>query len=261
MAQRILWSLILLLALVPLLGRIGALRAALANRRLVGQLAITAALIATNWLTFMWAVSNGHVLATSLGYFLNPLINVALGRIFLGEALSRWQAAAVALAAIGVAILAFEAAETLWISLVLAVAFSVYGLVRKVAPVDSFEGLTIETALLAPLSLGYIGWLAAQGGLSFGADPVRTALLIASGGVTAVPLLLFAAAAQRLRYSTVGIIQYLAPTITFFLAIFVLHEPLRSGQLVCFAFIWIACLVYAASSLAEHRRHRLAGTE
>lgn len=253
-AQRILWSLALLAVVVPLAGRWPALRAALGNRRLLLQLTASSTLIAVNWLVYVWAVFNGHVLAASLGYFLNPLVNVALGTIFLGERLTRWQAAAVALAALAVAILGVEAREGLWISLTLALSFGLYGLVRKVAAVESLEGLTIETALLAPFSLAWLAWLGAHGTLAFGQALDTSLLLVLAGAVTAAPLLLFAAAARRLRYSTMGLLQYLAPSIQFALAITIFGEALRPVQLACFGLIWSACLVYAASGLAAHRR-------
>ena len=253
-AQRVLWSLALLLPVAMLIGRWPQLRAALADRRLLLQLSASSALIAANWLVYVWAVFNGHVLAASLGYFLNPLINVALGTIVLKERLTRGQAAAVALAAIGVAILALRAGDGLWISLALALSFGLYGLVRKMAAVKSLEGLTIETAILAPLALGYLLWLSATGDVAFGNDLRISLLLVLAGAVTATPLLLFAAAARRMRYSTLGLLQYLAPSIQFVLAITIFGEALTMAQLACFMLIWAACAVYAASSLIEHRR-------
>ncbi|WP_342768301.1 EamA family transporter RarD [Sphingomonas gilva] len=253
-AQRVLWSLALLLPIAALIGRCGALRRALADRRLLAQLGASSALIAANWLVYVWAVFNGHVLAASLGYFLNPLINVALGTIVLKERLTRGQAVAVGLAALGVAVLAVEASDGLWISLALALSFGLYGLVRKMAAVESLEGLTIETALLAPFGLAYLAWLSATGGIAFGGGVGISLLLVLAGAVTATPLLLFAAAARRIRYSTLGLLQYLAPSIQFVLAITVFGEALEPAQLACFALIWTACVVYALSSLSEHRR-------
>lgn len=253
-AQRVLWSLALLLPVAMLIGRWPQLRAALADRRLLLQLSASSALIAANWLVYVWAVFNGHVLAASLGYFLNPLINVALGTIVLKERLTRGQAAAVALAAIGVAILALRAGDGLWISLALALSFGLYGLVRKMAAVESLEGLTIETAILAPLAMAYLLWLSATGDVAFGNDLRISLLLVLAGAVTATPLLLFAAAARRMRYSTLGLLQYLAPSIQFVLAITIFGEALTMAQLACFMLIWAACAVYAASSLIEHRR-------
>lgn len=253
-AQRVIWSLLLLLPLVAAIGRWPALRTALSNRLLLGQLTVSALLIATNWLIYVWSVFNGHVLAASLGYFLNPLVNVALGMVVLKERLTRGQALAVGLAAIGVAILAAGAGEGLWISLTLACTFGLYGLVRKTAKVESLEGLTIETAILAPFALAWVVALGAGGHLSLGSGIGITALLVLAGAVTAAPLLMFATAARRMRYSTLGLLQYLAPTIQFLLAITVFGERLDGAQLACFALIWAACAIYAASSLIDHRR-------
>lgn len=244
----------LLLPVVLLASRWGTLKAAARDHRLLLQLGASSALIAVNWLVYVWAVLNGHVLAASLGYFLNPLVNVALGTVVLKERLTRGQAVAVALAAIGVAILAVRAGEGLWISLALALSFGLYGLVRKMAAVESLEGLAIETAILAPFSLMYLGWLAITGDVAFGNDVRISLTLVLAGVVTAVPLLLFAAAARRMRYSTLGLLQYLAPTIQFVLGITVFGEALTLPQLACFALIWAACAIYAASSLIAHRR-------
>lgn len=252
------WSLALLLPLALLIGRRNELRAAIADRRLLLQLSASSALIAVNWLVYVWAVFNGHVLAASLGYFLNPLVNVALGTIVLKERLTRGQGAAVALAAIGVAILAVSAGDGLWISLALALSFGLYGLVRKMAAVESLEGLTIETAILAPFGLVYLGWLAATGDVAFGNGVRISLLLVLAGAVTAAPLLLFAAAARRMRYSTLGLLQYLAPSIQFILGVTVFRESLSTEQLACFGLIWVACGVYAASSLIAHRRMQAA---
>lgn len=256
-----LWSLLLLVPLVVFAGRWPALRTAIADRRVLAMLATSAALVAANWLVYIWSVLNHHVLATSLGYFLNPLVNVALGTLFLKERLTKGQGAAVALAAIAVAILALGAAEGLWISLALAASFGLYGLVRKLAPVEAIEGLAIETGLLALPSLCFVIWSVTGGVLVFGSDLRITVLLVLSGAITATPLLLFAAAARRLRYSTLGLLQYLAPTLQFVLAITVFNEPLRPVQFACFGLIWAACLVYAWSSLAEHRRAAIAPPE
>jgi chloramphenicol-sensitive protein RarD len=250
----VIWSLLLLLPLGLVIGRWPALRAAMANRRVLAQLSASSALIAVNWLVYVWAVFNEHVLAASLGYFLNPLVNVALGTVILKERLTRGQGAAVALAAIGVAVLAFEARDGLWISLTLAFSFGLYGLVRKMASVESLEGLTIETAILTPFGLAYLVWLAMTGDVAFGSDLRISLLLVLAGAVTAAPLLLFAAAARRMRYSTLGLLQYLAPSIQFILGVTVFRETLTTGQLACFGLIWAACAIYAASSLAEHRR-------
>lgn len=256
-ANRILWSVLLLAVLIPLLGRWGKLRAVLMRPRTLAMLLVSAAMIATNWLVYVWSVLHGHVLATSLGYFLNPLVNVVLGVALLGERLDRVQAAAVALAAIGVAVLFAQAPGGLWISLTLAISFALYGYVRKQAPVESLEGLTVETLVLALPSAAYLAFLAGQGTVSFGHSLGTSALLIAAGPITALPLLLFAAAARRLTLTTLGLLQYLAPTLQFVLAISLFHEPLSAAQLLCFGFIWVGLALFAGHGLNQARRRRL----
>ncbi|WP_188054717.1 EamA family transporter RarD [Sphingosinithalassobacter sp. CS137] len=254
-ATRILWSLVLLAVLIAALRRWPRLRVAMASPRTLLMLSASALLIAVNWLVYIWAVLNHHVLEGSLGYFLNPLINVLLGVLVLRERLDRVQAAAVGLAALGVLVLAVGAGAGLWISLVLAVSFGLYGLVRKLAPVDSIEGLTIETAILAPVAGLYLLWLGER--VAFGEELTLSLLLALAGVVTAVPLLLFAAAAKRLRYSTLGLLQYLAPTMQFLLAIFVFGEHMTRAHLVCFVLIWSGLALYAGRGTWEARRRRL----
>jgi chloramphenicol-sensitive protein RarD len=248
-AQRVLWSVLLLAALIAATRRWTHLRAAIANPRALKILTASALLIGANWLIYIWAITADHVLETSLGYFLNPLVNVVMGVVLLKERLTRAQGIAVGLAAIGVAVLAAGASSGLWISLSLAGTFATYGLLRKIAPVESLEGLAIETILLAPVAALYLGWLATRGELAFGSDPHLSWLLALSGVMTATPLLLFAAAARRLRYSTLGLLQYLAPTIQFLLAVLAYGEPLTSAHIVCFALIWAGLAIYAADGL------------
>ncbi|MEA3044852.1 MAG: chloramphenicol-sensitive protein RarD [Sphingomonadales bacterium] len=261
-AHRILWSLVLLAILVLLWRRWPAIRAAAATSRILMTLAVTALLIAINWLIYIWAVLNGHVLAGSLGYYLNPLVNVLLGVVLLKERLTRGQAAAVALAALGVAVLALRAADGLWISLALASSFGLYGFIRKIAPVDALEGLTIETAMLAPVSLVWILWLQQQGQGGFAAyDSATTALLVLGGAVTAIPLLLFNAAAKRLPYSTLGFLQYIAPSIQFLLAVLVFGETFSPAHALCFAAIWSALLIFAWEGLRLGRARARAAAQ
>jgi chloramphenicol-sensitive protein RarD len=221
------------------------LLAALRSPRAMLALLASAVLIAINWFVYIWAIMEGEVYATSIGYYLNPLINVLLGTLFLGEKLSRRQWIAVAIAAVAVALLAAGALTSLWISLTLGFSFSLYGLVRKQVAVGSLPGLTIESAiLLAPAIV--IAWWYAVGpqGSSFGADWWMSALIIFSGVVTAVPLLLFAIAARRMDYSALGFIQYLSPTIVFFLGLFVFGQPLAPAKLISFLLIWVAVGVF-----------------
>jgi chloramphenicol-sensitive protein RarD len=253
-AQRVLWSVLLLAVLTAGARRWPQLQAALGNPQALKILTVSALLIGANWLIYIWAIGAKHVLETSLGYFLNPLVNVVMGVVLLKEKLTRAQGVAVGLAAVGVAVLAVGAASGLWISLTLAGTFATYGLLRKVAPVDSLEGLTIETVLLAPIAVIYLGWLWSTGDMAFGSAP-DTSLLLALGGiVTAVPLLLFAAGARRLRYSTLGLLQYIAPTIQFLLAVLAYGEPLTTAHLICFALIWSGLAIYAADGLRRSRQ-------
>jgi chloramphenicol-sensitive protein RarD len=257
-ANRILWSLIILAILVSLWRRWGAVRAAVASMRILLILLLTAALIATNWLVYVWGVVNGHVLETSLGYYLNPLFNVLLGVVLLKERLSRAQVAAVLLAASGVAVLAWGAASGLWISLSLAFSFGLYGFIRKVAPVDALEGLSVETALLAPASLAYLLW-AHQGLAGLAAfGPWTTFLLVLGGAITAIPLLLFNAAAKRLPYSTLGFLQYIAPSLQFLLAVLAFGEAFTPVHAICFGAIWTALAIFAVEGLRLGRQARAA---
>lgn len=257
-ASRVLWSLGLLAVVIAAMGRGAALVTALGKPRVIGMLAISAALISVNWLVYIWSVQHHHVLESSLGYFLNPLVNVLLGVVLLRERLGRAQLVAVAMAGIGVAVLAVGAGQGIWISLTLAFSFGFYGLVRKVVAVGALEGLALETAILAPVALAYLIWLSGHGGLAFGGGAVTTAALALSGVATAVPLLLFAGAARRLPYSTLGLLQYLAPTMQFVLAIGFFGETVTSAHLICFALIWTGLAIFAADGLIAARRRRAA---
>lgn len=252
LAHRVVWSLALLLIVVTAMRRWPAVRAAVTGRTMA-MLAASALLIATNWLIYIWAVNNQQTLAASLGYFINPLVNVALGVAVLGERLRRWQGVAIAVAAIGVIAMAIGAIVTLWISLSLALSFGFYGLVRKMVAIDSLGGLTIETALLTPPSLIYLLMVAKSGGGAFSGDAVLNAKLVALGIVTAAPLLMFAEAARRLPYSTLGLLQYLAPTLQFIVAVAVFGEPLRPLHLLVFGLIWTGCALFAWDGLRAAR--------
>lgn len=252
LAHRVVWSLLLLVIAVTALRRWTVIRAALAPRTL-GMLAVSALLIATNWLVYIWAVNSHQTLAASLGYFINPLVNVALGVAVLGERLRRWQGVAIGIAGIGVAAMALGAAETLWISLTLAVSFGVYGLVRKVVAIDSLGGLLVETALLTPPSLGYL----LIAGKSFGHSAGMDIKLVMLGAVTAAPLLMFAAAARRLPYSSMALLQYVAPTLQFLVAVLVFGEKLWALHVLVFALIWLGCAIFAWDSFRAARNARV----
>lgn len=251
---RIIWTLPLCLVIVAFRRQFGELLAALRSPRAMLALLASAVLIAINWFVYIWAIMEGEVYATSIGYYLNPLINVLLGTLFLGEKLSRRQWVAVAIAAVAVALLAAGALTSLWISLTLGFSFSLYGLVRKQVAVGSLPGLTIESAILLAPAIVIAWWYAAgPEGSSFGQDWWMSALIIFSGVVTAVPLLLFAIAARRMDYSALGFIQYLSPTIVFFLGLFVFDQPLAPAKLVSFVLIWIAVGVFVWDLWAKRR--------
>jgi chloramphenicol-sensitive protein RarD len=212
-------------------------------------LAVSTAAIAVNWLVYIWAVVHGRMLEASLGYYVNPLVNVLLGVAVLGERLERPVRVAVAIAAAGVLWLAVRAGQPPWIALALATSFGLYGLMRKLAPVGALTGLAIETALLLPLSGGYLVWAIASGRAAFLAGgPAVSLLLLLAGPVTAVPLLCFGGAARRLPLSTMGFLQYLSPTLQFLLAVLVYGEPFDATRTVAFGFIWTALLVFAVHS-------------
>ncbi len=253
-SHRVVWSVLLLLVMLWLRQRLAALREALTTARMLVPMVGSALLIGANWLIYIWAVTNGHIAAASLGYFLNPLLNVLLGFLFLKERLTRWQGFAVALAGVGVAILATGALEALWISLSLALTFGFYGLIRKVAPVGPMVGLASETIILLPAALAALWWWSHTATGHFGTlGPVTDALLIAGGVVTAVPLLLFASAARRMRYATIGLIQYIGPTIQFLLAIFLYREALTTTHLVTFPLIWAGLVIYSWDAWRQSR--------
>ena len=251
---RIIWTLPLCLVIVAFRHQFPELLAALKSPRSLLALLASAVLIGINWFVYIWAIMAGEVYATSIGYYLNPLLNVLLGTLVLGEKLSRRQWLAVAIAAVAVALLAAGAVTSLWISLTLGISFAVYGLVRKQVAVGSLPGLTIESAILVPFAVGIAGWYAiSPQGSSFGQDAWMSALIVFSGVVTAVPLLLFALAARRMDYSTLGFLQYIAPTIVFFLGLFVFHQPLAPAKLASFVLIWVAVGVFVWDLWAKRK--------
>lgn len=251
LAHRILWSLVFLLAIVAVLRRFGTIRAA-ARGRVLLILCASAVLISVNWLVNIWAVGNARVLEASIGYFMNPLVNVALGVLVLRERIRPVQAAAVALAAAGVLALALGGGA-LWISVTLAVSFGLYGLLRKTVAIDALGGLLIETLLLAPVAAGVLAWAWWHGTAAWGGNMRLDALLAFSGVVTAIPLLLFASAARRLKYTTLGLLQYIAPAMAFAQAVFLFGEPLRPVYLVTLSLICAGCALYAWDSVRAAR--------
>src|SRR4051794_31718979 len=251
-AHRVLWSMPFL-ALLILLGRgWSKIGAAVREPRTLGMLILSALLIGGNWLLYVYAVTTGHILASSFGYYLNPLANVLLGRFVLHERLSRLQWGAVAIAAAGISVLAAGALGQLWISLTLCVSFALYGLLRKVVAADAVTGLGIETAILFPLALLWLGWRAVAGVPVMGTTQLQTGLLVVAGIVSTTPLLLFTAAAKRLQYSTLGMLQFIAPTLQFLIAV-LYGEPLRAAHFIAFPAIWIALALYVAASVTAPR--------
>ena len=254
-AHRILWSLPLLLVILWWRAELPAIRAALAVPRTLGLLLLTSLFIAGNWTVYVLAVNGGHVLAASLGYFISPLLSVILGALVLKESLQPVQWLAVAIAAVGVLVLGVGAWQTLWISLALAGLWALYSLARRVAVVDAMPGLAIETGLLMPFALGWIGWQMALGHAHpFGQSGWTDVLLVGSGAVTALPLLLFNLAVKKLSFATIGLIQYAAPTIQFFLAIFLFREPLTTAHIIAFPLIWAGLALYSWSAWRTYSR-------
>lgn len=257
--HRVLWSCVFLVGLVSLLRRWSPIRAALAEPRRLGRVLACAVLIGLNWGIYIYAVESHQVLQASLGYFLTPLVNVALGMFFLKERMSPLQGGAVALAAVAIAIQLVLLGTLPWITLVLATTFGTYGLLRKQVPLDGLSGLFVETLLLFPLGLLAIALLSASGQSHFmQGDSQASLLLIASGVITALPLMAFAGAARRLRLATLGFLMYLNPTIQFCIALLIFNEPLSPIQLATFVLIWIGLAMYSYSAWQQRPREKAA---
>ena len=255
--HRIIWSWLLLLLLISALGYWPRVRALLRTPRQLLMLALSSVIIGANWLLFIWAVNNDHMLDASLGYYINPLFNIVLAMLFLGERFRRTQWLAVGLAGTGVAIQILVFGSLPWIALALALSFGCYGLIRKKVPVDPFTGLMLETLVLLPLALIYLLGIADSATSRLADNPLNLNLwLIAAGLVTTVPLLLFAGAARRLRLSTLGFFQYLGPSLMFLLAVGLYNEPFTLDKGITFALIWAALVIYTLDGL-RHRRNSL----
>ena len=255
-AHRVLWSVLLTAILITLSHDWRGLRQALSSRKVLGTLFLTALLVASNWFVFIYAVATNRLLQASLGYYINPLINVLLGILFLRERLRPLQLAAVLLAATGTTILTIYYGRFPWIALFLGVTFGFYGLLRKTVRIESVNGLFVETGLVSPFALGYLvfAWLRGDT-LAFGAIDWQTTLLLVSAGIiTTFPLICFTTATRRLPYSTIGVFQYLAPTIMFLLAVLRYGEPFSLIYLITFCFIWTGLAVFMTDSLYHQRR-------
>ncbi|HXH02683.1 MAG TPA: EamA family transporter RarD [Candidatus Competibacteraceae bacterium] len=258
-AHRVVWSVLVLAGLITLFQRWPAVQETLRSARRMQVLLSTTVLISANWLLFIWAVQNNRVVEASLGYFINPLVNIPLAMVFLGERLNRWQWLAVSVAVLGVGYQALQLGGVPWVGLGLALTFSAYGLLRKTAPVDGLVGLAVETFLLAPVALGCLVQQDWQGQGVFLRQGWGVDLLITLAGVvTALPLLWFANAARRLRYTTIGFFQYLSPSLALGLAVFAFGEPFTAVHLASFGCIWLALAIYTVDSSLGLNRARAA---
>jgi len=262
LAHRVLWSLVLAMGVTLGLRRGAAFRSIWTTPRARAAMIGAGVAIGFNWFTYIWGVNNGHVVEASLGYYINPLVTVLLGVLVLGERLRRWQWVALGIAFVAVVVLSLELGRPPWISLVLACSFGTYGLMKKQARVGPVEGLSFETLVLAPVALGYVVWLSYAGEATAWSHGAGHTLLLASAGlVTAVPLLLFAASANRISLSTVGLLQYIAPTLQFLIGVLVFREAMPTARWVGFALVWVALIMLTAESLVALRARRAALAE
>lgn len=254
--HRVSWSALVLAILIIGLRHIAKVKAAISSPKILLTLLAAGALLAVNWLLFIWAVNNDFLLEASLGYYINPLINVFFGRLFLGEKLRPLQKLAVAIVFVGVLITLVNYGRLPWIALVLAVSFSTYGLLRKRVAVDSMPGLFIETLMMLPAAIIYWVWFASVSSDLTTLDTNYTILLLSAGIITTAPLLCFTAAARRIKYSTLGFFQYIGPSIMFCLATFYYHEPLTQARLLTFIFVWTALALFTFDSVRAFRQAR-----
>ncbi|WP_432347327.1 EamA family transporter RarD [Shinella yambaruensis] len=261
-AHRIVWSVPLAGLVLVWLGRTADIKAALRSPRMLAMATLTATLITFNWGIYVWAIGAGRAIETALGYYINPLFSIFLGAVLLKEKLDRAQMVAIGLAALAVAILAFDAGGLPWVSIGLCISWGFYAFFRKTLPVGPNQGFFLEVLLLSVPAIGYILWLESSGQGHFGDTGVADVLwLLASGVVTAVPLMIYANGAKLLRLSTIGIMQYIAPTMIFIIAVFAFDEPFGTTKLIAFAFIWAALILYSSSMLRTARARRLAAAE
>lgn len=255
LAHRIAWGFVFALAVVLVLRQWKEFRASVFNRRTFLIYAGASVVLGINWFTYVWAVITNHVVESSLGYFINPIVSVLLGVIFLRERLRTFQWVAIAMVTAGVVYLTITFGQLPWISLVLAVTFGFYGLLKKIAPLGALHGITLETAVLTIPSLVYLLIVNANGTGTFGhSTPLLDFLLVLSGPVTAIPLLLFATGARRIPLTTIGLLQYIAPTLQFLLGVLVFHEPFDQSRLIGFMIIWLALVLFSVENLLARRR-------
>jgi len=255
LAHRIVWSLVFCVVLLTVTRTWRAYAAIFTRPRQLGLLAAASVVITVNWGGFIWGVTHGHVVETSLGYFINPLVTVLLGVVVLGERLRRWQWTAVALGAFAVVVLSVDNGGPPWIALLLAFSFATYGFIKKRVNLGTIETLSVETTILTPFAVGYLVLLQLTGQLVFGhAGLANTLLLMGTGVVTAIPLLLFGAAATRLPLSTIGVLQYLVPILQFALGLTVFGEQMGAARWAGFALVWLALAIFTADALRHQRR-------
>jgi chloramphenicol-sensitive protein RarD len=255
LAHRIVWSFVAIAVILAVARRWRTVAHIIRRPRVVAGVALAATLVGVNWATYIYGVNSDQVVETSLGYFVNPLVTVALGVVVLRENLRRAQWVAVGIGAVAVAVLSVDYGRLPYIALTLAVSFGLYGLVKKRLGLPAADGLLVESGVLAPAALIYLGWLAAHHQLVFGSvSPAHTALLIIAGPVTAVPLLLFAGSANRIPLSALGILQYLAPVLQLACGVLILHEPMPAARLAGFALVWLALVVFTADAVRGARR-------
>ncbi|PRC92340.1 rarD: protein RarD [Solimicrobium silvestre] len=253
LAHRILWAMPFLLLIIACRTQWAWIPNVIKRPKVLGGFIASALLLSCNWFIYIWAVNNGHVIDSSLGYFINPIVNVLLGFILLKERLRPIQWLAVGIAGCGVSWLALQSGHMPWISLALAISFGIYGLLRKTAALGALEGLSLETIILFPCALAYVTYLSSQGASTFtttlAIDSTTTWLLLAAGPITAIPLLLFAAGARLIPMSTLGLLQYIAPSIQLLLGVWLFHEPFNGARLAGFVIIWSALILYSAEGL------------
>jgi chloramphenicol-sensitive protein RarD len=255
LAHRIVWSSFTMVALLVLLRRVPQLKALLRDRHRLLLICCAAVVITFNWGGYIWGVNNGRVVETALGYFINPLVTVLMGVLILGERLRRLQWVAMAIAFVAVVVLAVDYGRPPWIALLLAFSFGTYGLLKKQAGVGAIESITVETGVLMPFALAYVGWLMSTGGSNFASHGLSHALLFTTTGIiTAVPLMLFGAAAIRVSMVSLGLLQYLAPTIQFALGLLVFDEAMPASRWIGFGLVWLALIIFTADSLTAARR-------
>lgn len=254
-AHRIVWSLPVAGLVLVWLGRTGDIKAALRTPRTLAMVALTAAMITANWCVYVWAIAADRALETALGYYVNPLFSVFLGAVLLGERPSRAQFVAIALATLAVAVLTWENGGLPWVAVALTLTWGFYALLKKTVPVGASQGFFLEVLILAVPALGYIVWLETTGAGHFGDQSLSDVwLLMSSGLVTAIPLILYANGAKLLKLSTIAIMQYLAPTMIFLVAVFVFHEPFSTEKGIAFVLIWAALIIYSWSMLSASRQ-------